>query len=42
MGQCDRISTLFAPVFSRNGADPWIGRRVPELLRQAGLKDVGV
>ena len=28
--------------FRRNGADPWIGRRVPELLRQAGLADVGV
>ena len=38
----DRISTFFAPVFSRNGADPWIGRRVPELLRQAGLEDIGV
>ena len=38
----DRISTFFPPVFSRNGADPWIGRRVPELLRQAGLEDVGV
>ena len=38
----DRISTFFPPVFSRNGADPWIGRRVPELLRQAGLEDIGV
>ena len=38
----DRISTFFPPVFGRNGADPWIGRRVPELLRQAGLEDIGV
>jgi ubiquinone/menaquinone biosynthesis C-methylase UbiE len=38
----DRISTFFPPVFRRNGADPWIGRRVPELLRQAGLEDIGV
>jgi hypothetical protein len=27
-------------VFSRNGADPAIGRRVPELFRQAGLAEV--
>jgi SAM-dependent methyltransferase len=38
----ERISTFFPPVFSRNGADPWIGRRVSELLRQAGLEDIGV
>ena len=38
----DRISTFFPPVFSRNGADPWIGRRVPELLRQAGLDNIGL
>ncbi len=38
----DRISTFFPPVFGRNGADPLIGRRVPELLRQAGLEDIGV
>jgi ubiquinone/menaquinone biosynthesis C-methylase UbiE len=38
----DRISTFFPPVFSRNGADPWIGRRVSELLRRAGLEDIGV
>jgi hypothetical protein len=29
-------------VFRRNGADPWIGRRVPELFRRAGLTDVQV
>jgi len=38
----DQVSTFFSPVFSRNGADPWIGRRVPELLRQAGLENIGV
>jgi SAM-dependent methyltransferase len=38
----DRISNFFPPVFSRNGADPWIGRRVPELLRQGGLEDISV
>lgn len=27
-------------VFRRNGADPWIGRRVAHLFRQAGLDDV--
>jgi ubiquinone/menaquinone biosynthesis C-methylase UbiE len=36
----DRLCDIFAVAFSRNGADPWIGRRVPELLRQAGLQDV--
>jgi SAM-dependent methyltransferase len=33
---------LFAVVFGRHGADPNIGRRLPELLRRAGIKDVGV
>jgi hypothetical protein len=28
--------------FSRNGADPHFGRRMPELYRQAGLEDVTV
>jgi hypothetical protein len=28
--------------FARNGADPFIGRRLPELFRQAGLADVTV
>ena len=32
-----RISEIFPVVFARNGADPNIGRRVPELFRQAGL-----
>ena len=37
-----RLCEIFTVVFSRNGADPWIGRRVPELFRQAGLEDVEV
>ena len=37
-----RLCEIFTVTFRRNGADPWIGRRVPELLRQAGLADVGV
>ena len=38
----DRLSDIFTAAFRRNGADPWIGRRVPELFRQAGLDDVQV
>jgi SAM-dependent methyltransferase len=38
----DRICAIFSAAFSRNGADPAIGRRVPELFRQAGLVDVEV
>jgi SAM-dependent methyltransferase len=38
----DRICAIFPAVFSRNGADLTIGRRVPELFRDAGLTDVGV
>jgi SAM-dependent methyltransferase len=30
------------PALGRNGADPWIGRRVPELFRRAGVEDVQV
>ena len=37
-----RLCEIFPMVFGRNGADPSIGRRVPELLRGAGLADVGV
>jgi ubiquinone/menaquinone biosynthesis C-methylase UbiE len=36
----DRLCDIFTAAFRRNGADPWIGRRVPELFRQAGLDDV--
>ena len=38
----DRMCELFAVAFSRNGADPLLGRKVPELFRRAGLDDVGV
>jgi hypothetical protein len=38
----DRLCDIFTVAFRRNGADPWIGRRVPELFRRAGLEDVQV
>jgi SAM-dependent methyltransferase len=38
----DRLSDIFTAAFRRNGADPWLGRRIPELFRQAGLEDVNV
>ena len=38
----DRLCEIFTVAFRRNGADPWIGRRVPELFREAGLEDVAV
>jgi hypothetical protein len=37
-----RICEIFPVVFGRNGADPMIGRRVPELFRHAGLEHVGM
>jgi SAM-dependent methyltransferase len=37
-----RICEIFPVVFGRNGADHRIGRRIPQLFRQAGLTDVGV
>jgi hypothetical protein len=37
-----RICEIFPVVFARNGADHRIGRRVPELLRDAGLEVVGL
>jgi len=37
----DRLCEIFRTAFSRNGADPFIGRRLPELYRQAGLTSVG-
>lgn len=36
----DRLCEIFRTAFSRNGADPFIGRRLPELYRQAGLADI--
>lgn len=38
----DRLRELFMVAFSRNGADPLIGRRLGELYRHAGLEDVGL
>jgi hypothetical protein len=38
----DRLGDIFTAAFRRNGADPWIGRRVPELFRRAGLEQVEV
>jgi ubiquinone/menaquinone biosynthesis C-methylase UbiE len=38
----DRIGDLFHAAFRRNGADPFIGRRLTELYREAGLDDVEV
>src|SRR5262245_46605655 len=38
----DRLCEIFRLVFSRNGADLHIGRRMAELYRRAGLEDVSV
>lgn len=38
----DRLAELFHASFGRSGADLLTGRRLTELLRQAGLDDVGV
>jgi SAM-dependent methyltransferase len=38
----DRICELFVVALSRDGADPMIGRKVPEMFRRAGLDDVAV
>src|ERR1700729_502995 len=37
----DRLLSLFHPSFPRAGADLRLGRRLPELFREAGLTDVG-
>jgi len=37
-----RLCEIFTVVFSRNGADPQLGRKVPQLFRDAGLTDVEV
>jgi hypothetical protein len=36
----NQLRDIFTVAFRRNGADPWIGRRVPQLFRQAGLEQV--
>ena len=38
----DRLAELFTVAFSRNRADPNIGRRLAELYRDAGLEDVTI
>jgi ubiquinone/menaquinone biosynthesis C-methylase UbiE len=38
----DRICEIFTAAFRRNGADPQIGRKVPEMFREAGLVDIAV
>ncbi len=38
----DLLCEIFSQAFSRNGADPRIGRRLAELYRLAGLVDVSV
>ena len=38
----DRLVEIFRAGFSRSGADPLIGRRLPELYRQAGLEEIEV
>lgn len=38
----DRMAQLFRQSVTSDGADEAIGRRLPELFRQAGLVDVGV
>lgn len=37
----DRLHEIFIRAFQADGADPFIGRRLPELYRNAGLTDVG-
>jgi SAM-dependent methyltransferase len=38
----DRLVEIFRDSHYSDGADPFIGRRLPELFREAGLLDVGV
>jgi ubiquinone/menaquinone biosynthesis C-methylase UbiE len=38
----DRLNEIFTAVFSRNGADPHLGRRLHAIYRHAGLEDVAV
>lgn len=38
----DRLREIFTIAFSRNGADPHFGRRMAELYRQSGLREVTV
>jgi SAM-dependent methyltransferase len=38
----DRLHQIFITAVQAVGADPFIGRRLPELFREAGLSDIGV
>lgn len=38
----NRLADTFLTTFRQDGADPDLGRRLPELFREAGLVDVGV
>ena len=38
----DRLVEMFLSVHRGDNSDPFIGRRLPELFRQAGLTDIGV
>jgi SAM-dependent methyltransferase len=38
----DRLRDIFVEANRSDGADPFIGRRLPELLRHAGLVQIGV
>ena len=38
----DRLSLIYWSSWQSDGADLFIGRRLPEMLRQAGLVDIGV
>ena len=38
----DRLDEIFITAVQAVGADPFIGRRLPELFREAGLSDIGV
>ena len=37
----DRLTEVYLAAFRADGADPFIGRRLPELLRQADFTDIG-
>jgi ubiquinone/menaquinone biosynthesis C-methylase UbiE len=38
----DSICHIFTTAFRRNGADPWIGRKLPQMFSAAGLAEIEV
>ena len=38
----DRLTELLFEAWQRNGADPFLGRRLPGMMRHAGLKNIAV